>query len=147
MLKIRRSRDRLIFNMGIPIPGKDGLYIETGPCNHCNSIHEPMPEPTKHGHGILADLPDEFSHKPTYLSIRRRGLPIIQSYHRHVWVIHVIKGYKASVMPSAGQDGGTSGWWLKSPKLRSTPIVQGVLCGGQVGAKPGGAAHALWLPR
>ena len=31
MLKIRRSRDRLIFNMGIPIPGKDGLYIETWP--------------------------------------------------------------------------------------------------------------------
>ena len=25
------SCDRLIFNMGIPIPGKDGLYIETGP--------------------------------------------------------------------------------------------------------------------
>ena len=32
MLKIRRSRDSLIFNMGIPIPGKDGLYIEMGPC-------------------------------------------------------------------------------------------------------------------
>ena len=31
MLKIRRSRDRLIFSMGIPILGKDGLYIETGP--------------------------------------------------------------------------------------------------------------------
>ena len=31
MLKIRRSHDRLIFNMGIPIPGKDSLYIETGP--------------------------------------------------------------------------------------------------------------------
>ena len=31
MLKIRRSGDRLIFNMGIPIPGKYGLYIETGP--------------------------------------------------------------------------------------------------------------------
>ena len=31
MLKIRRSRDRLIFNMRIPIPGKDGLYIERGP--------------------------------------------------------------------------------------------------------------------
>ena len=28
---IRRSRDRLIFNMGIPISRKDGLYIETGP--------------------------------------------------------------------------------------------------------------------
>ena len=31
MLKIRRSRDRLIFNMGIPILGKDNLYIETEP--------------------------------------------------------------------------------------------------------------------
>ena len=30
MLKIRRSRDRLIFNMGIPIPEKDNLYIEAG---------------------------------------------------------------------------------------------------------------------
>ena len=31
MLKIRRSRDHLIFNIGIPIPKKDGLYIESGP--------------------------------------------------------------------------------------------------------------------
>ena len=31
MLKIRRSRDRRIFNMGIPIHEKNGLYIETGP--------------------------------------------------------------------------------------------------------------------
>ena len=31
MLKIRRSHDRLIFNMGISIPAKDGLYIEMGP--------------------------------------------------------------------------------------------------------------------
>ena len=31
MLKIRRSRNRLIFNMWIPIPGKDGLYIEMEP--------------------------------------------------------------------------------------------------------------------
>ena len=30
MLKITRSRHRLTFNMGIPIPGKDGLYIEAG---------------------------------------------------------------------------------------------------------------------
>ena len=30
MLKIRRSRDRLIFNMRIHTPGKDGLYIEKG---------------------------------------------------------------------------------------------------------------------
>ena len=31
MLKIRRSHDHLIFNMGIPIPGKDGFYIESAP--------------------------------------------------------------------------------------------------------------------
>ena len=30
MLQIRWSCDRVLFNMGIPIPGKDGLYIETG---------------------------------------------------------------------------------------------------------------------
>ena len=29
MFKIRRCRDRLIFNMGIPVPGRDDLYIET----------------------------------------------------------------------------------------------------------------------
>ena len=28
MLMSRRSQDRLIFNMGIPIPGKDSLNIE-----------------------------------------------------------------------------------------------------------------------
>ena len=26
-----------IFNMRIPIPGKDGLYIEPGPCSHIPS--------------------------------------------------------------------------------------------------------------
>ena len=31
MLKIRRPNGRLIFNIGIPIPGKTVFYIETGP--------------------------------------------------------------------------------------------------------------------
>ena len=31
MLKIRRPTGRLIFNMGISIPGKTVFYIETGP--------------------------------------------------------------------------------------------------------------------
>ena len=31
MLKIRQSHDHLILNMGIPILGKDSLYIEMGP--------------------------------------------------------------------------------------------------------------------
>ena len=30
-VKDKRSHDRLIFNMGIPIAGKDGFYIEVGP--------------------------------------------------------------------------------------------------------------------
>ena len=30
MLKIRRSRDRLIFNMGIPIPGKTVFILKRG---------------------------------------------------------------------------------------------------------------------
>ena len=48
MLKIRRSRDRLIFNMGIPIPGKDGHYIETGVASllmHWSSVSlQPAPQ-------------------------------------------------------------------------------------------------------
>ena len=39
MLKIRRSRDRLIFNIGIPILGKEGLYIETGPRRWLGAEH------------------------------------------------------------------------------------------------------------
>ena len=31
ILKIRRSHNHLIFNMGMPLPGKNGLYIEMGP--------------------------------------------------------------------------------------------------------------------
>ena len=37
MLKIRRSRDRLIFNMGIPILVRQHLYIETPPRSLCVS--------------------------------------------------------------------------------------------------------------
>ena len=49
MLKMRRFHDRFIFNMGISIPGKDGLYIETGPafslideprCVHCEDLEK-----------------------------------------------------------------------------------------------------------
>ena len=45
MLKIRRSHDHLIFNMGFPIPGKDGLYIEMGPCypESCLCCPHPIP--------------------------------------------------------------------------------------------------------
>ena len=31
MFKIKRSRDRQIINMRIPIPGKGSLYVDTGP--------------------------------------------------------------------------------------------------------------------
>ena len=43
MLKIRRPLGRLIFNMGIAIPGKTVFLIETAPClwitGHCCDIH------------------------------------------------------------------------------------------------------------
>ena len=48
-LKIRRSHDRLIFNMGISTPGKDGLYTETGPRGHLN-IKMPMPCQNRNSH-------------------------------------------------------------------------------------------------
>ena len=35
MLKIRRPLGRLIFNMGIAIPGKTVFLIETAPCERC----------------------------------------------------------------------------------------------------------------
>ena len=38
MLRIRQSCDRLIFNMGIPIPWKESLYIETGPSSSSTII-------------------------------------------------------------------------------------------------------------
>ena len=37
MLKIRSCHDHLIFNMGIPMPGKDVFYIETGPWRLCTT--------------------------------------------------------------------------------------------------------------
>ena len=37
MLKIRRPLGRLIFNMGIAIPGKTVFLIETAPCSLENS--------------------------------------------------------------------------------------------------------------
>ena len=49
MLKIRRSHDRLIVNMGIPIPGKDSLYIEMGP--RCGFVSHVVN--SRHGAGML----------------------------------------------------------------------------------------------
>ena len=42
MLKIRQSCDHLIFNKGIPIPWKNGLYTETGPCVAHHSLWPPL---------------------------------------------------------------------------------------------------------
>ena len=46
MLKIRRPNGRLIFNMGIPIPGKTVFYIETGPRIFSIERHKTPPTPT-----------------------------------------------------------------------------------------------------
>ena len=42
MLKIRRPLGRLIFNMGIAIPGKTVFLIETAPCINYNAHTEPL---------------------------------------------------------------------------------------------------------
>ena len=38
MLKIRRPLGRLIFNMGIAIPGKTVFLIETAPCIYARTM-------------------------------------------------------------------------------------------------------------
>ena len=43
MLKIRRPLGRLIFNMGIAIPGKTVFLIETAPCK-CLDDQEQKPK-------------------------------------------------------------------------------------------------------
>ena len=46
MLKIRRPLGRLIFNMGIAIPGKTVFLIETAPWSHeVHVFHLPVPIP------------------------------------------------------------------------------------------------------
>ena len=42
MLKIRRPLGRLIFNMGIAIPGKTVFLIETAPCKRLVQINDDM---------------------------------------------------------------------------------------------------------
>ena len=62
MLKIRRSRYRRIFNIGIPIPGKDGLYIETGPLSfghrHAYLSTVKLPWIIRESHWISMGLPE-----------------------------------------------------------------------------------------
>ena len=65
MLKIRQSCDCLIFNMGIPIPGKDSLYIETGPCFFSAGAAFPVPAEVT-GNVELAQL----CQKPSVLAQR-----------------------------------------------------------------------------
>ena len=48
MLKIRRPLGRLIFNMGIAIPGKTVFLIETAPWSRCMSTRCPCPCNTPH---------------------------------------------------------------------------------------------------
>ena len=46
MLKIRRPIGRLIFNMGIAVPGKTGFLIETAPCIFLGQMEkEEWPDP------------------------------------------------------------------------------------------------------
>ena len=53
-VKDERSHNHLIFNMVIPIPGKDGLYIEKGPCSLHWGILKSHRRPTVNRHGTHA---------------------------------------------------------------------------------------------
>ena len=58
MLKIRRPLGRLIFNMGIAIPGKTVFLIETAPCNATLQIDDNIifkPEPQVKVLGVMLD--------------------------------------------------------------------------------------------
>ena len=57
MLEIRRSHGRLNFKMGILIPGKDDLYIETGPCYYLLKYVIPFLQETKSEHEVDAPAP------------------------------------------------------------------------------------------
>ena len=75
MLKIRRSHDSLIFNTGISIPGKDGLYIGTGPRLH----------------------PKNYAHGMQYVLLCSALLPILSTYPivtYLAWGIHMIAPVK-----------------------------------------------------
>ena len=73
---IRRSHDRLILNMGIPIPGKDGLYIKTRPwwrreSRHHQTEHCPEICRSRMGHDDVI----KWKHFPRYW-------PFVRGIHR-----------------------------------------------------------------
>ena len=68
MLKIRRPTGRLIFNMGIPIPGKTVFYIETEPWIYftCNITKVPI---LIHKRWDMAFMEPMHHNKPHYSDI------------------------------------------------------------------------------
>ena len=92
MLKIRRPTGRLIFNMGIPIPGKTVFYIETGPSFipssplHFLTVSAIPPclcgTFPKFGHLLShRDMRDEQLHCPRKCAYIR-GLAVCETYYR-----------------------------------------------------------------
>ena len=80
MFKIRWSENRVIFNMGIPIPGKDGLDIETGPsfCDlNCPQHHWWMGQ----AHQILPTTCTDPWQPPTCFFVRNHNKYICIFYH------------------------------------------------------------------
>ena len=71
MLKIRRPLGRLIFNMGIAIPGKTVFLIETAPWNQCDTFSSSKQQMLqadarihlKSGKENQLDFPSHFSHQ------------------------------------------------------------------------------------
>ena len=72
MLKIRRPLGRLIFNMGIAIPGKTVFLIETAP-RWANCPHHCISPCVSNGFGISKLLSDQFDEYIQYVQCMAKG--------------------------------------------------------------------------
>ena len=100
MLKIRRPLGRLIFNMGIAIPGKTVFLIETAPRSHCAELAVPISTIWKIvdiGHGRLMK---SWQHRTDILevySVGKRsaviGKPVRQSFTVKLCCVGLNFGY------------------------------------------------------
>ena len=82
MLKIRRSHDCLIFNMEIPIPGKESLYIETGPGYDLSMLESKETQMCQSWNIVAAWI---------------TGWELYNEYLGHLWIIVVQVSYERHI--------------------------------------------------
>ena len=90
MLKIRRPLGRLIFNMGIAIPGKTVFLIETAPCwLPVNSAHKGTEMPRAYRcHNFILD-------RTTLLILSILKIPLITHLNTYLVGVHLHRYHKS----------------------------------------------------